>query len=269
MTAGQRYGPNERRQSSSVDGCRSYWPVAPGPPAQEAAHAGPGRRPRTPVAFPGSQDRNRWRGWRAASEPRSVAGVVGASVNVTVRWQADILDRLLDHPHAAMVERVVTLLHGLGWETWVEATFSLNGERGSIDVLAWQPVFRALLVIEVKAWTGDSQDTLAGVDRKTRVAARVAGQRRWTPRTVSALLAIGDTRTMRRRIQRLDSTYRAAFPVRGRDVMRWLRNPATRTIRGLLFLSSVTPGDAPRLRVVRRRGPGDQPRTSAGRGESE
>ena len=66
---------------------------------------------------------------------------------------------------------VVRRLRALGWDVAVEVSFSRFGERGSIDVLAFHPARRALLVTEVKSVTPDMQAMLAGLDRKARLGA--------------------------------------------------------------------------------------------------
>jgi transcriptional regulator with XRE-family HTH domain len=107
---------------------------------------------------------------------------LGARLYVRVLWRGEELDRLLDHDHAVIVERVLALLGLHGWTAIPEATFQVGGERGSIDILAWHEVTRTLLVIEVKSVVPDVQPTVGGLDRKTRIAptlpVSVAGQQR-------------------------------------------------------------------------------------------
>jgi hypothetical protein len=68
---------------------------------------------------------------------------------------------MLDRDHASLVESAVTLLSADGWIPVPEVTFQVYGERGSIDILAWHPIARILLVIEVKSVVPDVQATLA------------------------------------------------------------------------------------------------------------
>jgi len=49
------------------------------------------------------------------------------------------------------VERVLAELRGHGWLVAAEASFNRYGERGSIDVLAFHPADRVVLVVEVKS----------------------------------------------------------------------------------------------------------------------
>ena len=96
-----------------------------------------------------------------------VLAVFGARLSIKVLWQGEELDRLLDRDHAMLVEAMVALLTAEGWVPVPEATFSIRGERGSIDILAWHPIARVLLVIEVKSVVPDVQATLAGVARRS------------------------------------------------------------------------------------------------------
>jgi hypothetical protein len=172
---------------------------------------------------------------------RRATSALGADVELFLRWRGERLDRLLDEDHAALVEVVVRQLGAAGWQVEVEVSFSIWGERGSIDVLAFHPLERALLVVEVKSVVPDSQETLHRLDQKTRLGPAVARERGWDALTVSRLLVIGESSTSRRRIARLAGTYDAAFPDRGRGVRNWIRRPRGR-LSGLLFLSSDSHG---------------------------
>jgi transcriptional regulator with XRE-family HTH domain len=77
-----------------------------------------------------------------------IVAALGATLDVRVRWHGEQLDRLVDDVHARLVEAVVAMLRAAGWEVVVEASFSFWGERGSVDVLAYFPPLRILLVIE-------------------------------------------------------------------------------------------------------------------------
>jgi hypothetical protein len=171
----------------------------------------------------------------------SICRVLGADLDVRVRWRGEGLDRLLDEAHSRLVEKVVKRLFSLGWECAIEASFSEFGERGSIDVLAWHADSRALLVIEVKSVVPDVQATIFGIDRKARLGPKVAKARGWDAAGASRLLVIRETSASRRRVAGVESVFDVAFPARGSEVRRWLRRP-NRTLSGLLFLPDSTPG---------------------------
>jgi transcriptional regulator with XRE-family HTH domain len=186
------------------------------------------------------------------------AAALGATVDLRLRWNGEQLDRLLDEAHAHLVELVVSSLREAHWEVAVEVSFAVWGERGSIDVFALHPPTGIVLVVEVKSVVPDSQQTLHTLDRKTRLAAELATGRGWKCSGVARLLVVGDSATSRRRIARLWTTYATAFPVRGVEVRRWLKDPKV-PITGLLFLAyaprgSVITSRPGRQRVRRRRG---------------
>ena len=98
-----------------------------------------------------------------------VAAALGGRVTCRLTWNGEGLDRLLDAEHAAIVEAVVRALRAADWLVATEVSFSIYGERGSIDVLAFHPSARVLLVVEVKSVVPDVQATLVTLDRKERV----------------------------------------------------------------------------------------------------
>ena len=181
-----------------------------------------------------------------------IAEALGARASVTAYWQGEDLDRLLDAAHAGLVDQVVQILTDAEWEVVPEATFSTYGERGSIDVLAYHPPTGALLVIEVKSTVPDMQGMLSTLDRKVRLAPRIAAERGWMPSSVSRLLVIGEDRTSRRRLHDHAATVNQLMPLRTVAMRRWLRAPSG-PVGGVLFL---TPSQStPARRRVRRVAP--------------
>jgi transcriptional regulator with XRE-family HTH domain len=137
---------------------------------------------------------------------RRIGEGLGASVDLGIRWHGEGLDRLLDAAHAGLVEEVVNRLRLVGWETMVEASYAIRGERGSIDVLALHRPTATILVTEVKSVVPDSQATIYAKDRKHRLAPDIARERGWPSRVVARLLVIGESTTARRRVELLDAT---------------------------------------------------------------
>jgi transcriptional regulator with XRE-family HTH domain len=185
------------------------------------------------------------------------AAPLGAVVDVRLRWNGEQLDRLLDEAHAQLVDKVVAMLRASGWDVAVEVSFSVWGERGSIDVLAHQGATGIVLVVEAKSVVPDSQATLHGLDRKARLAPQLAAERGWECRAAARLLVVGSSPTARRRVAHLAATYEPSFPVRGRALRRWLRRPEE-AVSGLLFVAyaprrSVSAVAAGHQRVRRRR----------------
>jgi len=186
-----------------------------------------------------------------------VAEALGARADLRLLWEGEGLDRLLDAAHASLVEWVVRRLGALGWDVAVEVSFSSYGERGSIDVLAFHPGRRALLVIEVKSVTPDMQAVLGGLDRKARLGPGIARERGWEPVAVARVLVLGDTRTNRRRLEAHAATVRAVLPAGTREITSWVADPVAPAPRGVWFVSDVRgrDGNWVRRHRVRVRGP--------------
>lgn len=184
---------------------------------------------------------------------RRVCAALDVRVTVQLRGQGAELDRLLGASHSAMHEEVARLFERLpDWLPIAEVTFAIYGERGAIDILAWHAATRSLLVIELKTELVDVQETLGTLDRKVRLAARIAAERGWTPLSVSSWLLVADSRTNRRRVDEHGTVLRSRFPIAGEAMARWLRQPRG-AVRGLSFLSSTRrAGTGRRLAPVRR-----------------
>ena len=176
---------------------------------------------------------------------------LGARLSLRVLWMGEELDRILDRDHAAIVERMLKRLVDASWAAFPEVTFQIDGERGSIDILAWHATTATLLVIEVKSVVPDIQAMLAGLDRKARLAPTLARERGWRPASIARLLVLPDDRTARRRVDGFRATFVNALPARTTEVRRWLAAPAG-TVAGVLFLSDLPPTQ-PRHRVSRTR----------------
>jgi hypothetical protein len=165
-----------------------------------------------------------------------IAGVLGARLDVRLNWNGEGLDRLLDAAHADVVENVVAALAASGWQSAVEVSFNVRGERGSVDVFACHRTLDALIVVEAKSVVPDVQATLMTLDLKARLAPEIARQLGWPARRVGRILAIADTRTSRRRIDQHEAIFAAALPARTVAVRRWLGDPSGMPIRGIWFL---------------------------------
>jgi hypothetical protein len=176
-----------------------------------------------------------------------LAKTLDADLVVRLAWRGESLDRLRDSRHAALVETTVRRLERNGWLVLPEVSFSIWGERGSIDVLASHPATQTLLVVEVKSAIGDVQELLSTLDRKARLGPIVGRQRGWEVRRVCRLLVVGEGATNRRRVREHAATFQAALPDRGAAVGAQLRHP-TRAISGLRFLPFTRPVGMKRLR---------------------
>jgi transcriptional regulator with XRE-family HTH domain len=193
----------------------------------------------------------------------AIVAALRGYLSVRILFQGEGLDRLRDRRHAALVDRMIERLQACGWEIATEVSFNSFGERGSIDILAFDPRSRTVLVIEVKSVVPDIGGLLATLDRKVRLAPEMARRRGWRPARVARLLVLPDASTARRRVSDHASTFANAFPTRGVGVQAWLRSPAT-AMSGLIFLpDDRETGNRPRQQRIR--APEDRrPRTDPG-----
>lgn len=187
---------------------------------------------------------------------RRIGRALDVELPFAPRWRGPELDRLLDARHAAIVDLVVRELTALGWVTRPEWSFNHFGERGSVDVLAWHPEFRALLIVEVKTRIVDVQDLLATHDRKVRVARILAPvEPGWAPTCVGRLLVLPEGSTARDAVRRHAATFSSVYPGRNREARAWLRRPVG-PLGAILFVRESGTADAGRRgeRVPRQAG---------------
>src|SRR5512138_9010 len=88
---------------------------------------------------------------------RRVCAVLEIDPALDLRWRGGLGDRLIDRGHAELVEQVASMLRDGGWTVIPEYSFNVYGERGSVDVLAFHPERRVLLIVEVKTRVTDLQ----------------------------------------------------------------------------------------------------------------
>jgi transcriptional regulator with XRE-family HTH domain len=182
-----------------------------------------------------------------------VARALGARVDVSVTFLGADMDRLLNARHSALHEEVARfLIKQPGWVIAPEVSYSIYRERGVIDILAWHPPTRTLLVIELKTAIVDVNQVMGKIDEKQRLAARIVRERGWNAVRVAAWLIVADSSSNRRTVSNHRTTLRAAFPVDGRSMRAWLRSPVS-SVRALSFWASA-PGQSAKapLAAVRR-----------------
>jgi hypothetical protein len=174
-------------------------------------------------------------------EVRRSFEALGARVELVASYRGAELNRLLDAVHAALVGAVVEILQSCGWVVRVEVTFSVRGEHGSIDILAWHPDELAVLVVEVKSEIPGVDPLLRPLDVKVRVAPTLArDQFGWHPRSISRIVVLPEDRTARRQVDRYSGVLRPALPARSRQIRTWLRRPSS-GLAGIWFLTIDSP----------------------------
>ena len=173
---------------------------------------------------------------------RRIVEALDARIFTKVVWRGGELDRLLDADHALLQEKWAARKRRAltGWVDRQEVTYSIYGERGAIDDLAYHPATRTLMVSELKTGIFDNQATLAKLDEKERLAREIARRFGWSVDRVVACLVVAEGRTNRRRVESHPALF-SRFDTRGRAASAWLREPA-RPVGGLLVFESLSSG---------------------------
>lgn len=181
---------------------------------------------------------------------RRATAAVDVRLEYVARWRGGELDRLLNARHSAMHESMALHLATMpDGQAAPEVSFSIYGERGVVDVLAWHARTSTALVIELKTDIVDVRELLGSLDRKRRLASTIAHERGWGARNMGVWLVILDSSATRRRFDAHRAVFSAALPDDGRRLRGWLREP-----RDGIAAASFWPADAmvPALRSQQR-----------------
>jgi hypothetical protein len=195
-------------------------------------------------------------------------GALGAQLFLGVSYQGAAADRLLDELHALLIAACVRELRRRGWDTRVEVSFNVYGDRGSIDLLAWHDPTRTLLIVEVKSELGSIEGTLRPLDVKLRRAPAVARDRfGWHAAHIARVLVLPSDRTARRHVERHADLLRVALPATSSEVRTWLRRPSG-PLSGIWFVTDAEHVNGKRNPSAVRRIRRPRPRSATGSAES-
>ena len=177
-------------------------------------------------------ERGRMSRYTLASVRKVMAALgVGAEVFVVGAGHGEF-ERLLDGDHARLVEAWAGLHRAADWDVWPEASYSIYGERGRVDLLAFHPATGTLEVAECKTGIWNIQDTGGRLDAKLRLAKAIAAPRGWNVNRVIGALVVMEGRTSRRRIEEHPVLF-ARYDTRGRAATAFVKDPR-RPATGLL-----------------------------------
>lgn len=143
--------------------------------------------------------------------------------------------------HARCIGYLRRRLEGDGWSVSTEVEIGSGRARGWIDLLAYHPAARILLVVEVKTELhdiGQVERTLGWYEREAWAAARRLG---WRPRAATACLAVLDTDANVERLLANRSVFERSFPLRAAHVGEWLRAPGSTLARGHRIVGMIDP----------------------------
>jgi transcriptional regulator with XRE-family HTH domain len=148
--------------------------------------------------------------------------------------------RQVDPAHARCNAYVRRRLERLGWLVAQEVEITMGRTHGFIDILAFHPPTRTLLIVEIKTELrdiGEVQRTLSWYEREAAAAARGLG---WAPGRVQTSLLLLVTRANDDRVAANRELLAQAFPVRSRALARWLADPS-REIQAAPALAMIDP----------------------------
>jgi hypothetical protein len=111
-----------------------------------------------------------------------------------------------------------------------------------IDIVAWHPASRTVLVIELKTRIVDVSDLMATMDVRRRLALRIARDRGWEPVAIGLWVVVAPSRTNSRVLAEHATILRAKFPADGRVMRRWVAKPSG-DVAALSFMPQVHLGD--------------------------
>ncbi|MBX3031549.1 MAG: hypothetical protein KF809_15490 [Chloroflexi bacterium] len=161
------------------------------------------------------------------SEVRRIASSLGMWVELKPNWRGVNLEHLVNGAHTALQEAVLSYLDGrAGWIAHPEVTFSIFGERGAIDILAWHAATRTVLIIELKTLVVDPADLVKQMGRRLRLATEIAATQGWRARDAATWVIFTDTHTNRRQVARRRTLLQGLAGLDGRTVRSWLQAPS-------------------------------------------
>jgi hypothetical protein len=177
---------------------------------------------------------------------RAVLAALDARTTLDVHWRGGQIDRLIDERHAGLGMAAALRLQRYHWDVLPEVTFRRYSDRGSVDLFGSRADLRAVCIVELKSAVHSYEETQRRLDVKARLASDIAKERvGWVPLIVGVILVVEDASANRRRLRSIEPLVRAGLPASGREVTRWLADPVG-NMRGLLFLSPISPGNARR-----------------------
>ena len=162
------------------------------------------------------------------AEADQISEALGATLVLTVEGPILLAGtRQLDAAHARCIAYVARRLSAQGWIVHREVLIGARDRPGWIDILAFDPVSRVLLVVEVKTEIAD----LGGLERQLgwyqREAKRACRDLDWRPDVVVTFALVLATATNDDRVRANAESLRQAFPVRWRELMRVVRRESS------------------------------------------
>lgn len=147
-----------------------------------------------------------------------IGDALGLNLQLVGRPPLVIGPRTRDAVHARCSGYVDRRLRAVGWQTRREVEIASDRSHGWIDLLAFDPRTRVLLIIEVKTWLDD----IGAIERQLawyeRAANDVASGIGWQPSSVTSWLLVLASEDVENSLRRYRDLFRIAFPRRAIDM---------------------------------------------------
>jgi len=167
------------------------------------------------------------------------------SLGIGVRLMGDLpvveSERQSDAVHAWCSGYVSRRLRRLGWEVRREVLVGSGNRRGWIDIVAFHPHTRTLLLIEIKTWLDDLGAVERQIGRYEQSWRAVAEAFGWRPALWSPWLLVTQTAQADEFIRRNRSTLRDAFPLRASAMRQILSGTAAQVPASARGLAMIDP----------------------------
>jgi transcriptional regulator with XRE-family HTH domain len=127
-----------------------------------------------------------------------------------------------DLVHGVCSGYVARRLHALGWQTARELEVIQGRSHGWIDLLAFHPATRTLLVVEIKTALLDLGLAERQLAWYGRAAGEVARRQGWYPRRIVSWLLVLSSEEVEVVLRHNSELLRQSFPSRAPDMLDWL-----------------------------------------------
>jgi len=159
---------------------------------------------------------------------------IHASISADLRHLADRRHQA-DSVHAVLNGYAARRFERLGWDTATEVAVGRPAPRGWIDLVAYRPEDRTLVVEETKTDLPDMgglQRSVAFYEREAPFAARSLG---WDPVRVIVLVVALDTEVIEARLRTNRDLAARAFPAPAGATLAWIADAARPAPTGWTF----------------------------------
>ncbi|MGK2850428.1 MAG: helix-turn-helix domain-containing protein [Candidatus Limnocylindrales bacterium] len=170
-----------------------------------------------------------------------IAAALGLEIDIASRPPVVAFPKPADQVHAWCSGHIDRRLRAAGWETRREQEIVLARAHGWIDLLAFDPRTRTLVIVEIKTRIDD----LGAIERQLgwyeRDAALIAQRHGWRPRRIATWLLVLASEEAEAVLRDQREVLRLAFPARASDMRQVLAGvDGPRIGRGLALIDPAS-----------------------------